>query len=488
MDSGAKKKYQMKLAVSVFFTSVLLFVLDSAPAQTNGYKYTIKVNNFQGEIAYLGYPYGDKKYLADTAEVSKDGSFVFTGEEPLDGGLYFVYSPAPNSLYFDVVVAEPFFSMETDTLDLVGRMNVDGSAENQLFFDFQRFMREMQSKGGRLSEQLKAASDPAEKAQITEQLKSLDEQVKSYRSELIENQGNTFVAKFIMSTVPIEVPESPKDENGKELDPNYGYKYYKQHYFDNIDFSDKRILRTPNFHGKIDEYLEKLTVKHPDSIIASCHTIIEKAKANEDVFRYCVQNLTYKYETSNIMGMDAVFVDLAENYYVSGDAFWADSATVAKITDRVQRMKPNLIGKQAPMMLLMDTTMKPVNAHSIKADYTVLYFYDPDCGHCKKKTPALRDLYHEKLKDMGVLVVAANIKKDMDDWKNYIKEQELDWVNLADPNMRSNFRYEYNIETTPQIFILDDQKKIIAKKLDVEQIEDFIKRQEEVNDMKQNPG
>jgi peroxiredoxin len=470
----------MNLKVGTSLIFILSILTSSAFSDGLAYQIEVKVKKFRGDVAYLGYPYGDKKYLADTAEVNDDGVFVFEGDEPLDGGLYFVYSPAPNSLYFDLIVAEPNFRIETDTTDLIANMKPAGSNENKLFFDFQRFMREMQKKGGQLNEKMKATSDPEEKKQLEEQLKRLDSDVKSYRKNILENNSETFAATFIKSTMMVDVPESPRDDNGKELDPNFGYKFYKQHYFDNIDFSDKRILRTPNFYGKVEEYMEKMTVKHPDSIISSARTIIEKARANDEVFRYCVQTLTYKYETSNIMGMDAVFVDLAENYYLSGDAFWADDETIEKITDRVQRIKPNLIGKKAPMMLLMDTTMQPVNAHSIPAEFTVLYFYDPDCGHCKTKTPMLRDLYNEKLKDMGVEVIAANIKKDVDKWKKYIRDQKLNWVNLSDPNMRSNFRYEFNIETTPQLFILDAEKKIIAKKLDVEQIEDFINRQIEI--------
>lgn len=464
---------------------LLIFVvqINSSFSQENAYEIKVKVNKFQGKTAYLGYPYGDKKYLADTAEINADGVFVFEGTTPLDGGLYFVYSPTPNSLYFDLIVAESNFSIETDTIDLIANMKPTGSKENELFFEFQRFMREMQKEGGTLNDKLKATTDPAAQEEIKAQLQELDSKVKAYRNNILDNSGDTFAAKFIKSTIVVEVPESPKDADGNEIDPNFAYKYYKTHYFDNIDFSDKKILRTPHFHSKIEEYVEKLTVKHPDSIIASLHVIIEKSRANDDVFRYCVQTLTHKYETSNIMGMDAVFVDLAENYYLSGDAFWADTETIDKITDRVQRLKPNLLGKPAPALLLLDTLERPVNALNIKADFTVLYFYDPDCGHCKKKTPVLRDLYHDKLKDMGVIVVAADIKKETNKWKKYIKDQKLDWINLADPHMRSNFRYEYNIETTPQIYILDDQKKIIAKKLDVEQIEEFINRQIEIRVM-----
>ena len=454
-------------------------------AQSNAYTITVKVDKFKGDVCYLGYPYGDKKYLADTAQINEQGEFVFDGSEPLDGGLYFVYSPAPASLYFDVVVAESEFSLTTDTLDVIASMKSQGSVENQIFFDFQRFMREKQNLGNSLSQKVKSTPDGPEKEALQAQLKSLDAEVKNYRSSLIAKHPNAFAAKFIRSTITVEVPEAPKDDQGKPIDPNFAFNYYKQHYFDYIDFSDKKMLRTPNFYSKIIDYLEKMTVKHPDSIISSLHVIIEKARANDEVFRYCVQNLTHKYETSNIMGMDAVFVDLAEHYYMSGDAFWADSATIAKITDRVLRIKPNLIGNDAPRMFLLDTDMKPVDALKTNSEYTVLYFYDPDCGHCKKKTPVLRDLYHDKLKDLGVAVVAANIKKDMDKWKSYIEEQNLDWINVADPHMRSNFRYEYNIETTPQVYIIDAQKKIIAKKLDVEQIEDFIIKQKEIKQKSQ---
>jgi peroxiredoxin len=188
------------------------------------------------------------------------------------------------------------------------------------------------------------------------------------------------------------------------------------------------------------------------------------------------------------MGMDAVFVDLSESYYLSGDAYWADSALTAKISDRVARLKPNLLGNHAPSMVLVDTLMRPTSLYSLNADYFVLYFYDPDCGHCKKKTPVLKELYDTKLKDMGVKVVAANIKKDVEKWKKYVKEQNLNWINLADPNVRSNFRYEYNLETTPIIYVLDAQKKIIAKKLDVDQIEDFINKQIELKEKNQTSG
>ncbi len=444
------------------------------------YRIEVKINKFPEKVLYIGYPYGDKKYLADTAYINDQGTFVFEGDKSLDGGLYFIYSP--DRVYFDFVVAEPEFKLETDTLDLVGNMKVEGSLENEIFFDFQKFMLPRQKEANELGNDLRNATDETEKKKIQERLEQLTEEVTKKRNEIIQKYPDTFVVKFIKSTVNIEVPDPPKNENGEPEDPAFAYHYYKTHFFDNIDFSDPRMLRTPVLQPKIEEYMEKLTVKHPDSIIASAITVIEKCKADKEVFRYCVVNLARKYETSNIMGMDAVFVKLAEKYYLSGDAYWADSTLIAKIKDRVDRIKPNILGKPAPKMVLLDTLMKPVSLYGLNGgEYFVIFFYDHDCGHCKKKAPVLRDLYNSKLKNMGVKVLFVDIKNDVEKWKQFVREKEIgNMINLADPYMKSNFRYEYNIATTPTIYILDKDKKILAKKLDVEQIGEFIDKQMEL--------
>jgi hypothetical protein len=75
---------------------------------------------------------------------------------------------------------------------------------------------------------------------------------------------------------------------------------------------------------------------------------------------------------------------------------------------------------------------------------------------------------------MGAEVLAVNIQTDVDKWKKYIQDQQLDWINLADPYVRSNFRKDYNINSTPKVFVLDKEKRIIARKIGVEQVKEII--------------
>ncbi len=464
---------KMKYCLSFLIGIVLLPLLGHSQTE---YKIDVKIKNTKDTICYFGYPYGDKKFVQDTAIVQNGDLFTFQKTDTLDKGIYFIYTP--NNIYFEIIVDNQEISIETDTVDLIHSMKIKGSKESTLFKDFQIFMSESQQKAADLSAKMK--SDPANEEKFKSELMALDKEVKAYRSNLIENNSDMFVAKLIKSTIEIEVPESPKDEVGNEIDPNFRFKYYRQHYFDNLDFSEPAFLRSPILHQKITEYLDKLTYKHPDSIIAASHFIIEKARANDEVFRYCVVSLSNKYETSKIMGMDAVFVDLAESYYLTGQAYWADDELIQKIGKKVQELKP-LIGDKAKNIIALDTTENIVPLYSLENEYVVLYFYDPDCGHCKKKTPELQKIYESKLIDMGVEVYAASTNTDIDKWKDFIKKFNLSFINVADPYTQSNFRADYYIDHTPKVYVLDEDKKIIAKSLDVEQIVDFISKQQELN-------
>jgi peroxiredoxin len=182
---------------------------------------------------------------------------------------------------------------------------------------------------------------------------------------------------------------------------------------------------------------------------------------------------------SKIMGFDAVYVHLVEDYYSKGLTPWVDSVQLFKITDRGRILKPLLIGKEARNIQLADTTLKTMHSlYDIKNRYTILCFWDPDCGHCKKEVPKLADAYHKmKSEGIDVQVYAATIMsiEEMKKWTDFINEHHLDWINVGDPYRQNNFRFEWDIQSTPQLYVLDKNKKIIAKRIGAEQVEDFIR-------------
>ena len=320
----------------------------------------------------------------------------------------------------------------------------------------------------------------------------IDEKVKAYRTNFLSKNADKFFSKIIIATTEVEIPEAPLDSIGNP-DKNFSYLFYKKHFWDNIDFSDERMLRTPIFFSKMDQYLEKLTAKHPDSINISADILVKNARANEVVFQYVVSYITSTYERSKIMGMDAVFVHMVEKYYITNQCNWVDSTELVKIADRAQKIAPNLIGRKAAEFydfygrpFMQDTLGIVHTLNEINADYTVLVFFGPTCGHCKKEMPKIKhDVDSLIAAGYDIKTFAVATEFDKKEWKKFINDQKIgDWINVADinhdaegnPVASSDWRDKYDIYSTPVIYLLDKEKKIIAKRISHTQIVEILSR------------
>ena len=193
--------------------------------------------------------------------------------------------------------------------------------------------------------------------------------------------------------------------------------------------------------------------------------------------------------------MDGVFVHMAENYYLTDDVDWVDSTQKAKIKDLYEKAKPLLLGKIAPNIVLADTSQKVWhNLHKLDSKYTLVYIWSPTCGHCKKITPKIHDVYL-KYKEYGFEVFAVGTEYENVEWIKYIKDHNLTWLNVSDSpenpnNIKDyplNFRVNYDVYSTPKIYLLDKDKRIIAKRIEDEQIDLFLSREFGLEPENSNP-
>jgi peroxiredoxin len=434
-----------------------------APAQ-KGYEIKVNIAGFQASEAYLAYYLGDKQYIKDTTTV-QNGTFVFAGEEALDGGIYLVVLP-PDNRYFEVIVSDDQrFSLQTDTADLVANMKIKGSTENEVFYQDLLFLAEKRKE----SQGFQAQGEAGKAA-----LQALNEEVKAYRQDFMARYPDFLYTKVLRSMEDPQVPEAPAG-----ADSLFAFYYYRNHYFDHVDFSDDRLLRTPVLFNKANTYIERLTYRHPDSIARALDLIISKSEANEEVFQFFVVHYLNQYAQSKIMGYDAIYVHLVEQYYMSGKAFWTDSATVEKMAERALALSPTLIGRAAPDFRVTDINGQPQSPHGVKADYVILYFWDYDCGHCKKITPDLAEAFLQYA-DYPVKLLAVSINGDDETWRKKSAEYGLNApgiINCQDHYRRSGFDQMYDIRSTPRILLIDRNKNILAKQISVDQVEDILNRE-----------
>lgn len=424
---------------------------------------------------YFGY---NQQVIKDTARVDANGNFEFKGTKSLPEGLYLV--SLPKGKYMDIVIGSQEFSFESDTVNLINKMKVTGSKENEVFFKFQQ---DMAAKFEELKD-LNAENKNKKSPIITAKLAKTQAELEVFQKNWLKTNDGMFVTKLIKASQEPEIPTYTKPLTNK-ADSTAMYKaqfaYYKAHFWDNVDLSDDRMMRTPFLQRKIERYFDDLTVQNSDSIAKEADFVLAKATAR-DVRRYLVYKISSQYENPKILGTDGAFVHMAEKYYIGEPVLW-DTSTVRKMKERVAILKPLLIGKKLPDMFLTDTLGREITIPSLSADYTVLFIYDPECGHCRESAPKLAKV-NQSLKTKNVKIIAASIDRTTSRWKKFIKEFKLeDIINGIDIHRNpqngkeeyyTDFKSTFDVYATPVVYVLDKEKRIIAKRLPVEQIEDFI--------------
>jgi thiol-disulfide isomerase/thioredoxin len=226
-------------------------------------------------------------------------------------------------------------------------------------------------------------------------------------------------------------------------------------------------------------YLEKLTHPHVDSQIVAVTWVIEKTRPAKEVFKYAISYNTYTYETSKIMGYDKVFVHLVNTYYRTNQCWWVGEEQKGKILKRADQLSFVIIGNPAINIQLQDSTGKVIPLQNVKAKYTAVIFWDPTCGHCKTDIPMLKT-YYDSLKTAGhsFEVYAVYSELDYKTWRAFVKEKKLNWINVCgkDAQQLGTAKYYYDVHSTPTLVLLDENKKIIAKRFDVSNMKPFLNR------------
>ncbi|MDY6799802.1 MAG: thioredoxin-like domain-containing protein [Bacteroidota bacterium] len=464
----------MKTSLKTLF--FLLFISSASLIFAQGYEIKVNISDQPDAEIYLGYYYGDKTYVKDTVRLDNKGKGKFKADTLLPQGVYIVVLPSKN--YFDLLIGDDQqFAIETTSDDLVKNMKISGSKENEAFKEYQEFMMSNNKKSSELQSKLKELDRSSDSVElIRKELEQMSRTVKNKINKFAQTYEGSMFSVIINVVKNPEIPEIEIPEGTNNPDSVrwfHSYNYNRQHYFDHIDFKDERYLYTPVFHNKLHTFFTKILIQDPDTINQYIDIVAAQAEENEEVFQYLMRYFINTFQRSNIMGMDKVFVHVTDNYYLTDKVDWLDETTLQRIKEQVAKLRFNLIGNRAQNLRMETSTGEYASLYDIDAKFTILYFFEPDCGHCKKVTPKIKEIY-EDFDRSELEVFAVYTQRDKDDWLEYLNDNQLNWINVWDPNNISNFRFFYNIYSTPTIYLVDKDKKIIAKRISHESVRKII--------------
>lgn len=460
--------------IFLFATLLLPFL---AFSQKKGFRIDFQVKGWENKQVYIEYHYGRKNFILDSVLLGNTGKAYVKGDTALPGGIYMLVLPQKAFIEFIVDEHNQFFSLTTDTADIINHLKFKNSGDNEAFMKYQRHAYANLARNNWYQNRIRANMNNVDSInKINDEIEAFNSIQNAYRQKFIKQHEHTFLAKLITALMEPTVP-TPPEGLSKQAARQWKYMYYKAHYWDNIDFSDARLLRTTLIENKINSFFSRVVPNNIDSIIKESEQLIEKSKANPEVYRFVVNKLLSNFETSGKWSNDNIFVALANKYYLSGQAPWADSLFIKQLAFRVNMMTPTLIGKRIPTTVFttIDDSQQLI-VDTIPAKILLLYFWSSDCPHCKKYTPKLYDLY-KRYKDKGLEVVAVTATNNFDEWRAYVKENHFtDWINCYYKGDYVQLLNLYNVYMTPRIFVLDKNKTIIQKDLQVESIKKILKQ------------
>lgn len=475
---------------------VFIILLATVPAQAQnkpGYAIRFSINGLKDTTVFLGYYYGESTFVRDTARVDKSGRFVFDGKKALPQGVYFVV--LDKTRLFDFVIGDnQHFAIQTDASDYIRKAVISDDTDNQLFFENMRFNMERNKEAEPFVKVLQDSTikDTQQIAAAREGWKKINEKVIAHQKEIIARHPHTMTARLLKTQQRIEIPEPPQRPDGT-IDSAFQLRYYRQHFFDNFDLSDDALIRLPQplYSQKVNEYLDRLYVQQADTLKKVITQLVEKAKTNTETYKYLVWVLTIKYQKPEIMGLDELFVYLYDTYYASGQMdFWINEKLKKNLKDHADQLRKSLIGRTAPNLIMLDANQQPRSLYNLKNKYTIVYFFDPDCGHCKTETPKLVSFYNKNKQRFDLEVFAVSADTSMQKMRDYIKEMKMPWITVNGPRSYVGSYHDlYDAQTTPTLIILDDKKKIIGKKIVSEQLEEFFTKYERIKKLEgKTPG
>lgn len=470
-----------------FVFLLICMVIWSPKTVVGQYKITVKIDGYQQDTCILGYNIGRQTYIAQQVN-RRDaaGNFVFEGKDSLIGGLYSILIK-PKNQYFQFILSnakeQKDLKIQTKidknpAIDLTQYLHISNSPDNAVFSAYKSFLIKTKERSRQYTTALEAAKKQQNEqkiAQLTKQLQALDTEVWEHQDELLKKYPTYLSPKLIVGNRQPKIPKNLTTQAAI-------FAYYKAHYWDHYDWSDERLIRTPLFKEKIETYIEKLTRQHVDSVSQACTYILDQTLAhkNKEVFRFAAVHLLNKYAQQQVICLDGVYVSIAQKYYCNGLAYWLDSAKLAGICEDAARMAPLRCGKSAPEIRLKDINDSSyVSLYNLKKPFIAVYFWDPTCSNCAKMSKKLVPIY-QKYKDRGfeVLGVCSKAWKEVKLCRAKVEEVQMDWINTSEqPYPLAWVKKHYDLRSNPFIYLLDEHKNILFKRITAEQLDQILERE-----------
>lgn len=367
----------------------------------------ISIENQPDSLWYLLRYRGAKTMVIDTLKC-EEGTARFRSKEKLSEGIYLITNQDNYPLTEFMIAKDKRFSLKINNLDDLSSAKVRGGKETSIYFKLMAKVKRCE---------MNIAALESEKDRFPENVKKIDSLKKDlaeFEESLKIRKKDSFINLFINSLKT----------------------HTMEDYWNDFQLDDKRILTYPLIDNKLETYFENLPVD-ASIINDEIDKLIAKTGDCIDVRDYLIWFFYRKYYMPKYMNLDDVYIHLVNEYFLKLEMEHVTESVANTMAERANFLENLKIGAKIPEIGTL---------YSVKSPYIALVFFDKSCKKCAQEGRKLEEI-RSRHPEMTIfpVEVSSGLKKDM--------------------------MLIYDIQTTPTIYLLDRNMRIIAKRIKAEDVE-----------------
>ncbi|TJY37726.1 TlpA family protein disulfide reductase [Pontimicrobium aquaticum] len=396
-------------------------------------------------------------YVANT-QMDEKGNFNLELDSTVTEGMYrLVYALPQEEFNFDII----YNAKEDVSLTFNAETGVDfkSSVENTLMSSYTNSMSLISQSIGNFYNQ---------QSQDSTALMSIFKTQKETQLEYEKAAKGTIASNFIKANKPY-IPESFEDIT-TYIDN------LKKHFFKGVDFNNE-VLQSSNFLiDRVLNYVFGMAADKEDEEAIYKQNIDEvfmaMKNAKPEIKSTLLEIIWQQMVDTNF---DGVANYISDTYLLQ----LAESLGDSELVNGLNQFKNTSIGNKAPefdVFIDEDGIRTPISLYDLNMAKTyIVVFWSSTCSHCLQEIPQLQ-AHLKTLDNPDYKVVAIGLEDEPYQWENEIKKYPEFMHVLGLGKWENKIGKSYNVSATPTYFVLNSEKKIIAKPYDIEALKKLIKK------------
>lgn len=246
-----------------------------------------------------------------------------------------------------------------------------------------------------------------------------------------------------------------------------------EHYWDNYDFKDTSLISQEEVTEQgFADFVNLLNNIPIDKARMAININLKKSLVDTNMFLHFTSLYEkYLYDPNSPFRSEELYIP-ALQFIVNDSSI--DATNKIRPSSQLELALKNRVGDKAVDFEYTLLSGKKQSLNNLKSEYTILFFYNPDCETCK----AVREqiLVSDVVNNMKgrIKILALYPDKDIELWRKYYDNIPKEWINAYDDGEFITRKNIYDLKAIPTLYLLDKDKKVVLKDVDFVTLNGFI--------------